>query len=56
MDKLLAKDTSKGKIEDIEAKEARNRITILNYDTQSIKGFRDVDAVVEVIISILAHL
>lgn len=49
MDKLLAKDVSKGKIQDIEAKEARDRITVLDYETQGIKGFRDVDMVIEVI-------
>jgi len=47
MDKLLAKDVSKGRIQDIEAKEARDRITILDYDTQGIKGFRDADMVIE---------
>ena len=48
MDKLLAKDVSKGKIQDIEAKEARDRITVLDYDAQGIKGFRDADMVIEV--------
>ena len=47
MDKLLAKDVSKGRIQDIEAKEARDRITVLDYDTQGIKGFRDADMVIE---------
>lgn len=56
MDKLLAKDVSKGKIQDIEAKEARDRITVLDYDTQGIKGFRDADMVIEVISSVLAHV
>lgn len=56
MDKLLAKDVSKGKIQDIEAKEARDRITVLDHDTQGIKGFRDVDMVIEVSISALVHL
>lgn len=49
MDKLLAKDVSKGKIQDIEAKEARDRITVLDYDTEGFKGFQDVDMVIEVI-------
>jgi len=53
MDKLLAKDVSKGKIQDIEAKEARDRITVLDYDTQGIKGFRDADMVIEVTTSVL---
>ena len=39
MDKLLTKDASKGKTQDIEAKEARDGITILDYDTEDIKGF-----------------
>jgi len=59
MDKLLAKDVSKGKIQDTEAKEARDRITVLDYDTQGIKGFRDADMVIEVTTSIpmpLCHL
>ena len=56
MDKLLAKDVSKGKIQDIEAEEARDRITVLDYDTQGIKGFRDVDMVIEVVIFTLVHL
>jgi hypothetical protein len=51
MDKLLAKDVSRGRIQDIEAKEARDRITVLDYDTQGIKGFRDADMVIEVISS-----
>jgi len=55
MDKLLAKDVSKGKIQDVEAKEARDRITILDYDTQGIKGFRDADMVIEVFASVLAR-
>jgi len=56
MDKLLAKDVSKGKIQDAEAKEARDRITVLDYDTQGIKGFRDADMVIEVVVSTLVHL
>ena len=56
MDKLLAKDVSKGKIQDTEAKEARDRITVLDYDTQGIKGFRDADMVIEVIVSIPVRL
>jgi 3-hydroxyacyl-CoA dehydrogenase len=56
MDKLLAKDVSKGKIQDVEAKEARDRITVLDYDAQGIKGFRDVDMVIEVIASNMEHV
>lgn len=43
-DKLLEKDVSKGRITSEEAKEAKDRITPVN----DIKGFRDVDMVVEV--------
>ena len=39
MDKLLMKDASKDKIQDIEGKEARDGITILGYDTQDTKDF-----------------
>ena len=53
MDKLLAKDVSKGRIQDIEAKEARDRITVLDYDTRGINGFRDTDMVIEVISTIV---
>lgn len=56
MDKLLAKDVSKGRIQDTEAKEARDRITVLDYDTQGIKGFRDADMVIEVISSTLIRV
>ena len=55
MDKLLAKGVSKGKIQDIEAKEARDRITVLDYDTQGVEGFRDADMVIEVIVSVLVR-
>lgn len=44
MDKLLAKDVAKGKIRESEAKEARERVSIVS----EIKGLRDVDMVIEV--------
>jgi len=47
MDKLLAKDVSKGKISEQEAKDARARITVVSGD-QGINGLKDVDLVVEV--------
>jgi len=47
MDKLLAKDVSKGKIQEIEAKEARERITVVDADKDGVNGFRDVDMVIE---------
>ena len=56
MDNLLAKDVSKGKIQDIEAKEARDRITVLDYEAHGIKGFRDADMVIEVAASALVHI
>ena len=55
MDKLLAKDVSKGKIQEIEAREARDRITVLDYDTRGVKGFRDADMVIEVMFSVPVH-
>lgn len=44
VDKLLAKDVSKGKLTSEDAKDARDRITVVN----DLKGLRDVDMVVEV--------
>ena len=44
VDKLLAKDVGKGRLSDLEAKEARGRITVVD----SMEGLRDVDMVVEV--------
>ncbi|KAG9087091.1 hypothetical protein FRC06_002743 [Ceratobasidium sp. 370] len=45
MDKLLAKDVSKGKLESEAAKEARDRVVVVGEE--GIKGFRDLDLVVE---------
>ena len=47
VDKLLAKDVSKGRITSEEAKEARDRISVVGSEA-GIKGLRDVDMVVEV--------
>lgn len=47
MDKLLAKDVSKGRLTTEEAREARDRVTVIGSDV-GIKGFRDVDMVIEV--------
>ena len=44
IDKLLAKDVGKGRLTDLQAKEARERISVID----GIEGFRDVDMVVEV--------
>lgn len=51
MDKLLAKDVSKGKIRQSDATEARERVTIIGED--GIKAMRDVDMIVEVSRSIM---
>jgi 3-hydroxybutyryl-CoA dehydrogenase len=51
MDKLLAKDVSKGKIQQSDATEARERVTIVGEE--GIKAMKDVDMVVEV--SIIPH-
>ncbi|KZT22516.1 hypothetical protein NEOLEDRAFT_1137987 [Neolentinus lepideus HHB14362 ss-1] len=48
MDKLLAKDVSKGKIQDIEAKEARERLSVVSQE-QGLKGLRDADMIVEAV-------
>ena len=47
MDKLLAKDVAKGKLSEQEAKDARQRITVVPEE-QGIEGLKDVDLVVEV--------
>lgn len=47
MDKLLAKDVAKGKIQATEAKEARDLVTVVGPEV-GLKGLRDVDMVVEV--------
>jgi 3-hydroxybutyryl-CoA dehydrogenase len=44
VDKLLAKDVGKGRLTDLQAKETRERISVVS----SLDGFRDVDMVVEV--------
>ncbi|KAF7362411.1 hypothetical protein MVEN_00588300 [Mycena venus] len=45
MDKLLAKDVAKGRITSDLAKDARDRVTVVN----ELKGLRDVDMVVEAV-------
>lgn len=47
MDKLLAKDVAKGKLSQEAAKEARERVTVVD----ELKSFRDTDMVVEVFVS-----
>jgi len=48
VDKLLAKDVGKGRITSEVAKEARDRLTVVNGDV-GLKGLRDVDMVVEAV-------
>jgi len=43
IDKLLAKDVGKGRLTDIQSKEARERIIVVS----SLEGLRDVDMAVE---------
>ena len=47
MDKLLAKDVAKGRLSSEEAKEARDKVSVVGPDA-GIKGMRDVDMVIEV--------
>ena len=47
IDKLLAKDVAKGRLTNEQAKEARDRVSVVGRE-QGIKGLRDVDMVVEV--------
>ncbi|CAA7260486.1 unnamed protein product [Cyclocybe aegerita] len=48
MDKLLAKDVAKGRLTNEEAKEARDRVSVVGVDA-GIQGLRDVDMVVEAV-------
>ena len=47
MDKLLAKDVAKGRLSSEEAKEARDRVSVVGPEA-GIKGMREVDMVIEV--------
>ena len=47
MDKLLAKDVGKGKITELDAKEARDRVSVVAPE-KGVEGVKDVDMVVEV--------
>ncbi|KAF8161408.1 3-hydroxyacyl-CoA dehydrogenase [Crassisporium funariophilum] len=48
MDKLLAKDVAKGRITSEEAKEARDKVSVVGPEA-GIKGMRDVDMIVEAV-------
>ena len=47
MDKLLDKDVGKGRLTSEQAKEARDRVSVVGSEA-GLKGLRDVDMVVEV--------
>ena len=47
MDKLLAKDVAKGRLSSEEAKEARDKVSVVGPEA-GIKGMREVDMVIEV--------
>ena len=47
MDRLLAKDVSKGKIQEADAKHARERVSVVDHAV-GVRGLRDVDMVIEV--------
>jgi 3-hydroxybutyryl-CoA dehydrogenase len=46
MDKLLAKDVAKGKIQDADARDARERVSVIDQ-TAGLRALRDVDMVIE---------
>ncbi|KAF8806645.1 hypothetical protein BYT27DRAFT_7191204 [Phlegmacium glaucopus] len=48
MDKLLAKDVAKGRLSSEEAKEARDKISVVGPEA-GIKGMREVDMVIEAV-------
>ncbi|KAH9927828.1 3-hydroxyacyl-CoA dehydrogenase [Fomitopsis serialis] len=48
MDKLLAKDVSKGRLTPEQAKEARDRVTVVGQE-KGLKGMRDADMVIEAV-------
>ncbi len=47
MDRLLAKDVSKGKIQETDARHARERVSVIDQAV-GLRGLRDVDMVIEV--------
>ncbi|KAI0302287.1 3-hydroxyacyl-CoA dehydrogenase [Multifurca ochricompacta] len=48
MDKLLAKDVAKGKIQEAEARQARERVSVVDQAV-GVRGLRDVDMVIEAV-------
>ena len=47
MDKLLAKDVAKGKIQEADARHARERVSVVDQ-AAGVRALRDVDMVIEV--------
>lgn len=47
MEKLLAKDVAKGRLSSEQAKEARDKVSVVGQEA-GIKGMREVDMVIEV--------
>jgi 3-hydroxybutyryl-CoA dehydrogenase len=47
MDKLLAKDVAKGKVQEADARHARERVTVIDQ-SMGVRGLQDVDMVIEV--------
>ena len=55
MDRLLAKDVSKGRIQEADARHARERVSIIDHAV-GLRGLRDVNMVVEVRRQIVSFL
>ncbi|TCD66272.1 hypothetical protein EIP91_001601 [Steccherinum ochraceum] len=53
MDKLLEKDVAKGKVSSEDAKDAKDRVTVVSAE-QGLSGLRDVDMVIEAVSEKLA--
>jgi 3-hydroxybutyryl-CoA dehydrogenase len=47
MDKLLAKDVAKGRIQEADARHARERVSVVDHAV-GVKALRDADMVIEV--------
>lgn len=47
MDKLLAKDVAKGKVQEADARHARERVSVIDQ-SMGVRALRDVDMVIEV--------
>lgn len=47
MDKLLAKDVAKGRIQEADARQARERVSVVDHAV-GVKALRDTDMVIEV--------